>query len=149
MKARIVATAGPNGSIAPSGTVLVSLNGTPSFTFAANPGYHVSSVTVDASPASLTSPFTFAPVNSNHTIDVQFEINPAVPLITTLSSTTVRTGNGSSGIMRIRVDWSPAPLSSSVQVYRARFGNYPEYDSGVSPGSMPVEIGRASCRERV
>src|SRR5262249_12807096 len=44
VKAKIVATAGPNGTIAPSGTTLYSLNATPSFTFAADPGYHVASV---------------------------------------------------------------------------------------------------------
>jgi len=54
VKAKIVSTAGPNGSIAPLGTTLYSLNATPSYTFAADPGYHVSSVTVDGGAVAFT-----------------------------------------------------------------------------------------------
>src|SRR5262249_14942470 len=134
----IVATAGPNGTINPLGATLYSLNATPSYMFAANPGFHVASVTVDGLAAPLTSPYTFAPVSSNHTIDVQFAVNPAVPAISTLAASTVRTGNGTSGVMRIAVTWSPVPAGSSVEVYRAPYGSYPEYNGSPSPGSVPA-----------
>jgi hypothetical protein len=138
IRAKIVATAGANGSLSPLGTVLVSLNATPSFTFAADPGYHVSSVTVDGSAAPLTSPYTFAAVSSNHTIDVQFAVNPAVPAITTLAASQVRTGNDTDGNTKITLTWSPVAPGSTVEVWRKGYGNYPEYDDGGSPGAVPA-----------
>jgi hypothetical protein len=141
VKAKIVATAGPNGSIAPSGTTLYTLNATPSYTFAADPGYHVTSVTVDGGAVALTSPYTFAPVSSNHTIDVQFAANPAVPAITTLTATQVRTGNDSDGNTKITLSWTAVPVGSTVEVWRKGYGNYPEYDDGATPGSVPATPG--------
>ncbi|MCE9626748.1 MAG: T9SS type A sorting domain-containing protein, partial [Candidatus Eisenbacteria bacterium] len=138
IQAKIVATAGPIGSIAPSGTTLYSLGATPSFTFTADPGYHVASVTVDGGAAALTSPYTFGPISSNHTIDVQFAVNPAVAAITTLSATQVRTGNDTDGNTKITLSWSPVPVGSTVEVWRKGYGNYPEYDDGPSPGSVPA-----------
>jgi len=138
VKAKIVATAGANGSIAPSGTTLYSLNATPSYTFAADPGYHVASVTVDGGAAPLTSPYTFAALSSNHTLDVQFAVNPAVPAITTLTATQLQTGNDSSGDTKITLSWTAVPAGSTVEVWRKGFGNYPEYDNGPTPGSVPA-----------
>ncbi|MEQ1832052.1 MAG: Ig-like domain repeat protein [Candidatus Eisenbacteria bacterium] len=138
VQAKIVATAGPNGSIAPAGTVLTSMNSTPSFALLPDAGYHVASVTVDGGAVATISPYTFAAVTSNHTIDVQFEANPPVPAITTLAASTVRTGNGPLGIQRIRLTWSPVAPGSTVEVWRAPFGNYPEYDDGPTPGSVPA-----------
>ena len=137
VQARIVATAGPNGSITPAGTTLYSLGATPSFTLTADPGYHVASVTVDGSAAALTSPYTFGPISSNHTINVQFAVNPAVAAIATLSATQVRTGNDTDGTTRITLSWTPVPVGSTVEVWRKGFGNYPEYDDSPSPGSVP------------
>lgn len=138
VQARIVATAGPNGGVTPSGTILVSLGGTPSFSFAADAGYHVASVTVDGGAVASTSPYTFAPVSSNHTIDVQFAANPAVAAISTLAATQVRTGNDADGTTRITLTWTPVPAGSTVEVWRAGYGNYPEYDDGPTPGSVPA-----------
>ena len=138
VKARIVATAGANGSITPSGPVLVSLNATPSFAFAAAPGYHVDAVSVDGSPAALTSPYTFAAVSSNHTIDVQFAANPPVSAIGTLAATQLRNGNDGDGSTKITLSWTPTPPGTTVEVWRSGYGNYPEYDDGPSPGSAPV-----------
>jgi hypothetical protein len=138
IRAKIVATAGANGSLTPSGTVLVSLGATPSFAFAADPGYHVASVTVDGSAAPLASPYTFAPVSTNHTLDVQFVVNPAVAAIATLSSVQQRTGNDNDGTTKIALTWTPVPAGSTVEVWRKGYGNYPEYNGGASPGSTPA-----------
>ena len=138
VKAQIVATAGANGSISPAGTTVYSLNATPAFTFAADPGYHVASVTVDGSAVALTSPYTFAPVSANHTIDVQFAVNPPVPALTALTATTLRTGQGPSGTMRVQLTWEPIAAGSSVAIYRAGYGNHPEYNGTPSPGSVPA-----------
>jgi len=138
VKAEIVATAGANGHISPSGSVLVSLNATPSFSFASDPGYHVASVTVDGAGVALTSPYTFAPVSANHTIAVQFAVNPPVPALAALTASTVRTGNGTSGVMRIATAWEPIAPGAHVELYRAPYGNYPEYNSGPLPGAVPA-----------
>ena len=137
IRAKVVATAGPNGSIVPAGTLLVSLGATPSFTFAAVAGYHVASVTVDGGAAALTSPYTFAAVSSNHTIDVQFAVNPAVAAISTLAATQLHTGNDGDGNTKITLTWTPTPGGTTVQVWRKGFGNYPEYDDGPTPGETP------------
>jgi Bacterial Ig-like domain (group 3)/FlgD Ig-like domain len=138
VKAKIVATSSGAGSLSPSGTTLYSLNATPVYTFAADSGNHVLSVTVDGSAVALTSPYTFAALTANHTIDVQFTGNPSVPAITTLASSTVRTGNNSSGIEKIKLTWSALPVGSSIAVYRAAYGNYPEYDDPPNAGSAPT-----------
>jgi hypothetical protein len=137
VKAKIIASSGPNGSIDPSGTVLVSLDDTPSFTFGANPGYHVLSVTVDGSPAPTTSPYTFAPVSANHTIAVAFDVNPPVAAIASLEAFQQRTGSDGDGTLKLRVHWDDViPPGATVEVFRARFGAYPEYDD--AGGAPPV-----------
>ena len=133
----IVATAGANGSIAPSGTSYYSLNATPTYTFTANAGYHVSAVTVDGSPVTLAGSYTFGAISANHTIDVQFTVNPAVSAIANLSATQVRTGNDADGTTKITLAWSGVPSGSTVEVWRKGYGNYPEYDDGATPGSIP------------
>jgi hypothetical protein len=138
VKAEIVATAGAHGSIAPLGATLYTLNATPAYSFAADPGYHVASVTVDGGGVALTSPYTFAPLSANHTIDVQFAVNPPVPALTALTATTLRTGNGTSGVMRVSVGWEAVAAGSSVRLYRAGFGHYPEYNGNPTPGSVPA-----------
>jgi hypothetical protein len=137
VKARIVASAGPNGTVDPSGTVLVSRDATPSFTFTPEPGYHIATVTVDGSPAAPSSPYTFAPVTMNHTLAVTFDVNPPVAPLTTLAASQVRSGNDGDGTIRLKVEWTDAlPVGAVVEVYRAPYGDYPEYDDG--SGTPPV-----------
>jgi hypothetical protein len=138
VRAKIVATASGLGHLTPTGTDFYFLNDTPSYSFVADPGNHVQSVTVDGSAVALTSPYTFGPISANHTIDVQFTGNPAVPAITTLASSTVKTGNNSSGIEKIQLTWNALPAGSSIAVYRAKYGNYPEYDDPPNAGSVPT-----------
>ena len=138
VQAQITATVGAHGQLVPSGVLLFNLNDTPSFAFTADATYHVLSVTVDGAAAPLTSPYTFAPLSANHTIDVQFEANPAVGAIASLASATVKTGNAAGPIMKIRLTWDAVAAGSTVEVYRAPYGNYPEYDDAPSPGSAPT-----------
>jgi hypothetical protein len=82
----ITATAGPNGSITPSGNIKVFRGNDTTFTFAPNSGFYVDSVIVDgvllgASPSS----YTFDSVTVNHAIratfttkaNVTFQVNMA------------------------------------------------------------------------
>ncbi len=78
----ITASAGPNGSITPSGAVSVNYGSDQTFTIAPDPGYHVESVSVDG--GALTPPpttYTFTNVTADHTISTTFSINPTISSI--------------------------------------------------------------------
>lgn len=134
--AKIVATASANGVLSPAaGTHLFSLNATPAFTFVADPGYHVASVTVDGGAVATSSPYTFAALSSNHTIDVQFQVNPAVPAIALLAASPVKSDNDGDGTTKIRLTWPAVESGSTVEVWRANWGDYPHYDAGGAPAA--------------
>lgn len=61
---------------------------------------------------------------------------PAAP--TGLTATQVRTGNDSDGTTQITVAYTPPPDAVQVEVYRAGYGNYPEYDDPPGAGSVPA-----------
>jgi hypothetical protein len=63
----IQATAGPNGTIAPSGTVTVSAGENQTFTILPNTGYHIADVVVDGTSIGPVLSYTFANVMQNHT----------------------------------------------------------------------------------
>jgi len=68
----IAATAGPNGSISPSGTVVVNSGGSQTFTITPDPGYAVADVQVDSSSVGAVTSYPFNIVTSNHTISAHF-----------------------------------------------------------------------------
>lgn len=73
----IVATAGSGGNITNNGTTVVGWKGEPIYTATASSNYRISSITVDGQavsipPNSKTYSYKFAPVVSDHTIDVRF-----------------------------------------------------------------------------
>ena len=72
----ISASAGTGGSINPSGSVIVTVGASQSFTIASSAGYHISDVSVDGvslSPPVLT--YTFTNVQTSHTISASFSLN--------------------------------------------------------------------------
>lgn len=71
----ITATAGSNGSILPSGAVVVSYGGNQTFAITPNAGYHVFDVTVDGVSQGAVTSYTFTNVTANHTITASFAIN--------------------------------------------------------------------------
>ena len=72
----ISASAGANGSITPSGAVVVSSGNPKSFTMTPSAGYQVSSVTVDGSSVGAPTTYTFNSVTANHTIVAAFSLAP-------------------------------------------------------------------------
>ena len=70
----ISASAGPNGSISPSGPVSVNYNGNQTFTFAPNTGYSVVNVVVDGTSQGAISSYAFTNVQAPHTISVTFNV---------------------------------------------------------------------------
>ncbi len=72
----VLATAGSNGSIFPSGTVVVTPGANQQFIMTPNAGYNADTVKVDGVKVDSTTSYTFINVNANHTISVHFALNP-------------------------------------------------------------------------
>jgi len=68
----ITATAGANGSISPTGSVIVNGGASQTFTITANTGYQIADVLVDGSSAGAVSSYTFSDVTANYTISASF-----------------------------------------------------------------------------
>jgi uncharacterized repeat protein (TIGR02543 family) len=71
----ITASAGANGAISPSGSVIVNFGSNQSFTMTPNANYHVADVLVDGSSVGAVTGFTFTNVTANHTIAASFAID--------------------------------------------------------------------------
>jgi sugar lactone lactonase YvrE len=68
----ITAATGANGSISPSGTVVVNGGADQTFTFTPAAGYHVAEVLVDGGSVGAGPSYTFSNVTTDHTIAVSF-----------------------------------------------------------------------------
>ncbi len=71
----IEASAGPNGTITPSGTVQVAQGANQSFAISPDEGYHVSDLFVDGSSVGPMTDYTFTDVQANHSIVATFVID--------------------------------------------------------------------------
>lgn len=71
----IHASAGPNGSINPNGTVSVFYGYNQSFSISPDIGYHVAEVLVDSVSIGAVSSYTFTQVTAYHTISATFAID--------------------------------------------------------------------------
>jgi beta-lactamase superfamily II metal-dependent hydrolase len=85
----IVASAGAGGSIAPSGSVAVVQGANQTFSFRPDPGHHVTTLTVDGSPVSPETTFTFTNVTAAHSIGATFSANTYTLVVSTVGSGTV------------------------------------------------------------
>jgi len=68
----ITASAGANGTINPSGAVVVSGGTNRTFTISANSGYQISAVTVDGANQGAIASYTFNNVTASHSISATF-----------------------------------------------------------------------------
>jgi predicted ester cyclase len=68
----ITASAGPNGSISPSGAVTVLMGAYQIFTITPDTGYRVADVVVDGRSVGARISYTFLLVHANHTISASF-----------------------------------------------------------------------------
>ncbi len=68
----ITAEAGANGSISPSGNVVVNEGSDRAFTITANPHHHIVDVLVDGTTEGAASSYTFHDVTTNHSIEATF-----------------------------------------------------------------------------
>jgi len=74
LPACVVASAGPNGSINPSGYVQVPAGNDQTFSFTPDSGYKVHDVVVDGVSQGAVPSYTFTSIDANHTISVAFEV---------------------------------------------------------------------------
>jgi hypothetical protein len=74
----ITASAGPNGSITPSGPVSVSAGASQGFTITPNACCHIFDVQVDGSSVGPVTSYTFSNVQASHTITATFVIDTHV-----------------------------------------------------------------------
>ncbi len=76
----VTASAGPNGSISPSGAVSVPYGSNQSFNLSPNPGYYVADILLDGSSMGLVnvSSVTLNNVTINHTLSVSFAPSPVI-----------------------------------------------------------------------
>ncbi len=90
-----------NGSITPSGNVIISYGNDTSFTITPSSGYHIDSVVVNGTRVDSLSSYTFYNIITNQTIVAYFSINEYTIIATTLGngsiapSDTVRKTHGS------------------------------------------------------
>jgi len=71
----IKATSGPNGSINPSGDIIVTHGNDQTFNFYPDTGYRIADVLVDGISVGKPNSYTFFNVTTNHTIHVEFEVD--------------------------------------------------------------------------
>jgi hypothetical protein len=79
----IGASAGSNGSIAPSGSVVVTQGASQAFTITPAAHYHVVDVLVDGNSVGAVSSYAFSNVTANHTIAASFAIDTYPITVTT------------------------------------------------------------------
>jgi len=82
----IAASAGPGGSISPSGSVPVCSGGGQTFAIASNACYRIADVTVDGKSVGAVTAYTFSNVTANHTIDATFAISPPSTIMASAGS---------------------------------------------------------------
>ncbi len=79
----ITATAGANGNISPPGVRAVTSGVDQTYTIIPKAGYHVDTLTVDGSPVTTATSYTFINVTTPHTISVTFAQNSTITITVT------------------------------------------------------------------
>ncbi|HJV48709.1 MAG TPA: kelch repeat-containing protein [Geothrix sp.] len=82
----ITASAGPNGSISPTGVTTVNFGGSQAYTITPNAGYQVANVTVDGASLGALTSYTVSNVTSNTTISATFSALPTYTLTVNLGA---------------------------------------------------------------
>src|SRR3989344_4272861 len=88
----ITASAGANGSVAPSGVTTKNYGTSQTYTITPTVGYSTASVLVDGSSVGAVGTHTFSNITTNHAISATFVINTY-----TLTISTTGTGGGTAG----------------------------------------------------
>lgn len=121
----ITTSSGANGTITPSGSVLVNSGENQAFIITPSFGYHIASITVDGNSEDTTSPYTFNNVTGNHTISATFD-----PTI--ISGGYVTTGYTSGSVWN-QQNWA----GGSGQSNFVDSTEYYQDDGGISNNNVP------------
>ncbi len=139
----ITASAGGNGSISPTGSVVVNYGADQVFTITPAANYHVADVLVDGVTAGAVTSYTFTNVTTNHTISASFAIN-------TQTITASAGGNGSiSPTGSVVVNYGAARCSRSPRSELPRSGRARRRrHSGSGNELHRSELPRGGCARR-
>jgi hypothetical protein len=133
----ITPTAGVGGSISPNSAQTLNCGANQSFTITPASCYTFTGLVVDGASVTPVSPYTFTDVHADHTIAASFTAIALPQPVTSITASRNTSGNGSSGITRITIDYTAPGDGSTVEIWRKGFGNYPEYDDDPGAGSIP------------
>ena len=95
----------------------------------------VGSVTIDACEVADCNA---GPIPARSGGAVYIVLDSSAPSPPTIVATQVKTGNDGSGLTRTSFQLGSLAVEDAIELYRASFGNYPLYEDGPSPGSVPV-----------
>jgi hypothetical protein len=113
----ITASAGANGSISPSGAVIVVSGANQSFSITPNAGYNIADVLVDGGSVGTGGTYTFTNVTANHTISASFVIIGVTCAVTGSGTTTPVScfgGNNGTATVTLAGTGSGAPGTYTV-----------------------------------
>jgi len=106
-KYTITSSAGPGGSISPSGSISVNHGANQTFTITPDNGYNVSDVMVDKVSRGALKSYTFTNVTSNHNIEVRFKGETDITGLPKTGQTTSY-AQGDDGYLQAGIKW-PEP----------------------------------------
>jgi hypothetical protein len=115
----ITASAGPNGSILPSGALSVNQGGNAAFTITPNSGYGIQSVLVDGIDQGAITSYTFMNVIANHTISASFVLTGA-DMIPPTGTIVI---NGGAAYTRSRTVTLTLSCTDNISCYQMQFSN--------------------------
>jgi len=120
----ITASAGPHGSISPSGDVIVNQGSDKSFTITPDAGYKIADVLIDGSSIGAENSYTFNNVTEDHTISATFISE--VPSLVQVGTAIPWTLHSNSAIVhQINVFWNVYEGANGYKVYwKVNNGNW-------------------------
>lgn len=136
----ITASAGANGTVAPSGTTMVTHGGSQTYSITPNTNYHIDSVLVDNIFAGIASTYQFTTVIAPHTVRAVFAIN-TYPLTVTISPV-------GGGMVARSPNQSTYAHGSSVTLTATASSNYRftgwtgDYTSSTNPLTVTMDVAK-------
>lgn len=107
----VIASAGANGNISPSGTSNVCLGNNQVYTITPDAGYHVDDVLVDGGSAGSVTTYIFTAVNAAHSIHATFAADCVPPVVTCAGDVTVNSDPSACGAI---VTYAPATATGTA-----------------------------------
>ena len=145
----IAASAGPNGSISPSGAVSVAGGSNQLFTITPNSCFHVANVLVDGSSIGAVTTFTFTNVTADHTISASFEADQDISIGEVIAAEgnsgptdfdfPVRLSGPCSALVEVTWLTADSTAESSTGDYTAD-SNTMSFAPGVTSGTITVKV---------